>query len=500
MIYLISTLLVVALLLLAAVACRYNHLKRFINKLANNVREQADQRQPLEFAEVPELMMPLYTAFKALLRQLPSSIGRDALTGLPNRAMLKKTLTPLMPITKGSLVLLNIEKFRFVNDLFGFNTGDKVLQAFALRLRQLESQPRFVARMDGDEFLLFYENEVSYELLQQMQQLVQQPYVIDNAPIGLKTKIGCLQLAKDHADISLMLRRVDLALKKAAQSHHLIAIYETGDDTVNLREMKIINSLPRALNKNQLYLVYQPKESLETGQCLQVEALIRWDHSELGFISPAEFIPLAECAGMQGLVSDWVMDNAMAQISRWQRQGIDLRVAVNLSSSDFEKDIVAIIADKLKAHNIPATALAVELTEGTLVADMQDTRTKLRQLREMGIEVAIDDFGTGHSSLAYLKDLPVDEIKIDRAFLQDLLTDVSALHIMRSSIQLAHQLGFRVTVEGVETKAQREALRKLGADVIQGQYYANPMRAAELEYHGINFHLFSKMEGQDLTH
>ncbi|WP_037439312.1 putative bifunctional diguanylate cyclase/phosphodiesterase [Shewanella mangrovi] len=498
--YLLSVLLLVAVLLLLAAAWRYIHLKRFVNKLAANVREQADQRQPLEFTEVPELMMPLYTAFKALLRQLPSSIGRDTLTGLPNRAMLKKALTPLMPITQGSLVLINIEKFRFVNDLFGFSTGDKVLQAFSLRLRQLEHQPRFLARMDGDEFLLFYEQEVTSEALHEMQQLVQQPYVIDNAPIGVKTKIGCLQLAKDHADISLMLRRVDLALKKAGKNHQLLAIYETGDDTVNLREMKIINSLPKALNRNQLYLVYQPKESIETGQCLQVEALIRWDHSELGFISPAEFIPLAECAGMQGLVSDWVMENAMAQISRWHTQGIHLRVAVNLSSSDFEKDIVAIIASKLKAHNIPASSLAVELTEGTLVADMLDTRDKLRQLREMGIEVAIDDFGTGHSSLAYLKDLPVDEIKIDKAFLQDLLTDVSALHIMRSTIQLAHQLGFRVTVEGVETKAQREALRKLGADVIQGQFYANPMRAAELEYHGLNLHLFSNVEGRDLTH
>ncbi|WP_417760197.1 putative bifunctional diguanylate cyclase/phosphodiesterase [Shewanella sp.] len=495
MIYLLISAVVLLSMVTAISLWRHYRLKRFINRLANNLREQTEQTLSLDFADVPALMLPLYTAFKALLRQLPANIGRDPLTGLPNRASLKKTLVPLMPLTQGALVLLNIEQFRFVNDLFGFHTGDKVLQAVALRLRQFTPQPRFIARMDGDEFLLFFGSEVAQPQLLALQQLVQQPYLVGNAPIGLKVKIGVLQLATDHADVSQMLRRVDLALKKAIQPP-FIAYYQQGDDQANQREMSIINSLPKALQQQQLYLVYQPKQALAGGQCVQAEALMRWEHPQLGHISPAEFIPLAECAGMLGLVSDWVLDGAVAQLARWQQQGVHLPVAINLSSSDFEQDVVSKISAKLAEYQVDARLLALELTERTLVANLADTQQKLRELRALGIKVAIDDFGTGHSSLAYLKDLPVDEIKIDKAFLDGLFTTNSnALKILRCSIQLSHQLGFSVTVEGVETAEQRELLVKLGADVIQGLIYSQPMRAAELVYHARELHLFSNMDG-----
>lgn len=498
MLYLLGTIIVLLMLVAAVSWWRQRQLKQFINKLANNVREQTEHTQLLEFADVPGIMLPLYTAFKALVRQLPDNIGRDPLTGLPNRATLKKALTPLMPITQGSLVLLNIDKFRFVNDLFGFHTGDKVLQALALRLRQFSPAPRFVARMDGDEFLLYFEQQVDQAQLLQLQHAVQQPYTVGDAPIGLKIKLGVLQLAKHHADVSQMLRRVDLALKKAVQAP-FIAYYVQHDDQANQREVNIINSLPKALQQQQLYLVYQPKALFENNRCIQVEALIRWEHAELGRISPAEFIPLAECAGMQGLVSDWVLDTAVAQLARWQQQGLRLPIAINLSSSDFAQDVVAKISAKLTEYQVDPTLLALELTEGTLVSDLDDTKYKLNQLRAMGIKIAIDDFGTGHSSLAYLKDLPVDEIKIDKAFVDDLLTDINALKIMRSTIQLVHQLGFKVTVEGIESEGQRSVLKKLNADVIQGQIYAHPMRAAELLYHAQDFGLFAEVDAKIIT-
>ena len=495
MLYLLSTIIVLMVLVVAVNWWRQRQLKQFINQLANNVREQTEQTKPLEFADVPAIMLPLYTAFKALLRQLPDNIGRDPLTGLPNRATLKKALTPLMPITQGTLVLLNIEKFRFVNDLLGFHIGDKVLQALALRLRQFAPAPRFVARMDGDEFLLFFEQTIVQEHLLQLQQAVQQPYIIGEAPIGLKIKLGVVDLDKHHADVSQMLRRVDLALKKALLPP-FIGHYVQHDDQANQREVNIINSLPKALQQQQLYLVYQPKALLENNRCVQVEALIRWEHAQLGRISPAEFIPLAEYAGMQGLVSDWVLDTAVAQLARWQQQGLRLPIAINLSSSDFAQDVVAKIKAKLLEYQVEPSLLALELTEGTLVSDMGDTQAKLSELRAMGISIAIDDFGTGHSSLAYLKDLPVDEIKIDKAFVDDLLTDINALKIMRSTIQLVHQLGFKVTVEGIESEGQRSVLRKLNADVIQGQIYAHPMRAAELLYHAKDFGLFAEVDAQ----
>ena len=463
---------------------RYWRLKQFIALLADDLRSQVEHKQPLDIAEVPERGVPLYLAIKSLIRQIPTNIGRDALTGLPNRQWFKRAITPLMPVTNGTMVMLDIDRFRFVNDLFGFSAGDKLLQGYAARLRQSTPQPRFVARMDGDEFLLFYEQQLTLADLEALQQQLQLPYEIDKTPIGIKVKVGYLQLQQHHADTSLMLKRVDLALKKARDDRRGIAAYESGDDSVHLREMQIIHSLPKALQHNQLYVVYQPKESLHTGKCEQVEALIRWEHPQLGVVSPAEFIPLAECAGMIHLVTHWVMDKVLQQQQQWRAQGVNIRVAVNLAGSDFEQDVVACISHKLQQYQLTGDAIALEITEGVLIANMSGTCEKLQQLRQMGIEVAIDDFGTGHSSLAYLKDLPVDEIKIDKAFVDDLLVDRRAQRIVLTTIEMAHHLGFRVTVEGVENSRQRELLKRMGADLLQGMLFSNPMRGAELAYHG----------------
>ncbi|WP_244859320.1 EAL domain-containing protein [Shewanella dokdonensis] len=230
---------------------------------------------------------------------------------------------------------------------------------------------------------------------------------------------------------------------------------------------------------------------MHSGKCTQVEALLRWEHPQLGVVSPAEFIPLAECAGMISLVSHWVVEKVLQQQQQWRAHGVDVRVAINLAGSDFEQDVVACICDKLKQYQLPAEVLALEITEGVLIANLSGTRDKLQQLRQMGIEVAIDDFGTGHSSLAYLKDLPVDEIKIDKAFVDDLLLDLRAQRIVCTTIEMAHHLGYRVTVEGVEDTRQRELLRRMGADLLQGQLFANPMRGAELAYHGKSLQLNS---------
>ncbi|MBO1271914.1 bifunctional diguanylate cyclase/phosphodiesterase [Shewanella sp. 4t3-1-2LB] len=490
-------LLTISVLAGAIIWIRYHRLKQFVARLADDLRFQVEQRQPLEILSVPERAVPLYLAIKSLLRQLPSNIGRDPLTGLPNRQWFKRAITPLMPVTSGTLVMLDIDRFRLVNDLFGFSTGDELLQGYAARLRQSLSQPRLVARMDGDEFILFYEQPLAIEALKGLQLELQQPYLVDKTPIGIKVRVGYLQLEAHHADISLMLKRVDLAVKKARDSRNGIAGYETGDDSLHLREMQIIHGLPKALHNNQLYLVYQPKESLHSGKCKQVEALLRWEHPQLGIVPPAEFIPLAECAGMISLVSHWVLEKVLLQQQQWRANGVEIRVAVNLAGSDFEQDIVTCIERKLQQYQLPGDALALEITEGVLIANTGGTRDKLQQLRQMGIEVAIDDFGTGHSSLAYLKDLPVDEIKIDKAFVDDLLLDCRAEYIMQSTINLAHHLGFRVTVEGVENSSQREALKKMGADLLQGQLFAHPMRAAELVYHS---HRLSLGNGLPLTH
>ncbi|WP_244859321.1 GGDEF domain-containing protein [Shewanella dokdonensis] len=214
MIFGLIGLLTISVLAGAIIWIRYRRLKSFVAKLAEDLRFQVEHRQPLEISTVPERAVPLYLVIKSLLRQLPSNIGIDPLTGLPNRQWFKRAITPLMPVTRGTLVMLDIDRFRLVNDLFGFSAGDKILQGYAARLRQSMPQPRFVVRMDGDEFLLFYEQPLNTAALETLQQELQRPYQMDKTPIGLKVRVGYLQLDSHHADTSLMLKRVDLALKK----------------------------------------------------------------------------------------------------------------------------------------------------------------------------------------------------------------------------------------------------------------------------------------------
>jgi diguanylate cyclase (GGDEF)-like protein len=377
---------------------------------------------------------------------------------------------------------VDIQRFRFVNNLFGFAFGDLLLNAFAERLAQLQPAAEFVSRMNGDEFILFYRQELSSDALLALKHSLQRPFIIEKTPISIKMQMGVLELKQHSADMSLMLRRLDLALKKAKQSRLGIAAYKAGDDKVQYRELLIINSLPKALRDDELYLVYQPKLDLASGQCHQVEALIRWDHPSLGQLSPVEFIPLAEHTGIIDIVSFWVLDKVLAQQAAWQKEGIKVKVAVNLSTTDLDNpQLTAEIVTRLKHYKVPADSLMIEITESVLMADIERTVTSLMALRAIGVKLAIDDFGTGHSSLAYLRHLPVDEVKVDKAFLDDFETDAGSRQIVRGAIALAKHLGFEVTVEGVESKAVLDALSTYGVDTIQGDYFSKPLSSKDFK-------------------
>ncbi len=223
--------------------------------------------------------------------------------------------------------------------------------------------------------------------------------------------------------------------------------------------------------------------------CTQVEALIRWQHEELGTISPGEFIPLAEYAGMIDLVSQWALEQVLAQQAKWRTAGINLCVAVNLSTRDLDSETLPQeIASRLAYYHLPPESLMIEITESTLMADLNKAVETLDKIRALGVSLAIDDFGTGHSSLAYLKHLPVNEVKIDKAFLQDLERDKASEYILEASINIAKKLGYQVTVEGIETLEIRDRLVAMGVDTLQGLYYAKPMSAAELEMNWAQLH------------
>jgi len=484
-------LIIVLIAVLYLLQARYKTLRQqrqFLAQLCPQLEQQKTERRPLNIPIVPQEFAPLYHSLNEMLAALPAGLGKDKLTGLNNRVGLKRALASLMPITQGTMVLIDIYRFRYVNDLFGFVFGDILLKQFADRLTSLSLKPKLIARLNGDEFFLYYEQSLSQEQLLHLRGRLQVPFKINDTPVSVRLQIGCVQLAKHHADVSNMLRRLDLTLKKARTTRIAIACYSENDDIRQLRELKIIDSLPSSLQRNELYMVYQPKLDVKTGVCTQVEALIRWEHEELGLISPSEFIPLAEYAGMIDLVSHWALEQVLQQQVKWRAAGMYVCVAINLSTRDLDSDTLPQdIAARLEHYKLPPECLMIEITESTLMADLNKAVDTLAQIRQLGIKLAIDDFGTGHSSLAYLKHLPANEVKIDKAFLADLEPNQPSEYILEASINIAKKLGYEVTVEGVETQDILSLLVKMSVDRIQGLCYAKPMRAVELEMHWKKF-------------
>ncbi|MCL1104246.1 putative bifunctional diguanylate cyclase/phosphodiesterase [Shewanella algicola] len=456
---------------------------RALQQLTHALQLQMLNQDSFTFDTSSSSLKPLTSVLNQIYQSNLFSTERDKLTGLTNRVGFKRKMLAKMPVSDGMLVLVDIKQFRFVNDLFGFIFGDKLLKAFAKRIENVTHKPQFIARMNGNEFLLFFPNELTLTELLTIKNDLQQPFEIEQQPISIKIQLGVLSLSEHHADVSLMLRRLDLALKKAKQLKQPLAFYYQGDDKAQYRELLIINGLPNGLKYNQLYMVFQPKLDIESGQCQQVEALIRWHHEGLGPISPNEFIPLAEQTGMIDLLSAWVLDAVVAQQAKWREKGIYVKVALNLSSTDLDNPNLANdVASKLAKYLVPAECIMIEITESALMVSLEQTIVTLNQLRDIGVKIAIDDFGTGHSSLAYLRFLPVDEVKIDKAFLDEFETTLAAKQIVKTSIELAKSLGFEVTVEGVESKSVLDTLRTYGVDTIQGDYFAKPATAQEFEH------------------
>lgn len=471
---------VLLLILLVWALWQHYRLRNQVNKLFNHPPLN-DIKLSSSHASLPTKLAGLYELFTGLHAQAQQS-ERDKLTDLDNRLSMKRKMAAMMPLDKGSLVLLDIYRFRYVNDLFGFNFGDELLKQIATRVRSLSPEGSLIARMNEDEFLIYFTSPMTEPQLQLLIDKLQLPYDIFGSIITTRVQMGHLALEPFHSDISTMLRRLDLALKKAKTHDVALSEYLLGDDAVQLREVSIINSLAKALGDGELYMVYQPKQNIPKGDCHQVEALMRWQHPLLGNISPAEFIPLAEYSGMIDIVSQWVLDEVFAQQALWRQDGIKLQVAVNLSTQDLRNaSLITGIEARLEQYHLSADVISIEITESKLMQDLDGAVATIKHLRQIGVDVAIDDFGTGHSSLAYLKYLPVDEVKIDKAFLDDLEVDARAWHVMDTSIRLAKGLGFRVTVEGVETEEVLQLLHGMGVDKIQGDIFSKPLTAKNLE-------------------
>ncbi|WP_252108626.1 MULTISPECIES: EAL domain-containing protein [unclassified Halomonas] len=402
----------------------------------------------------------------------------DLLTELPNRMSAEEDMGRL--ISTGApfiLMRLSINNFRDIKDTFGYALGDTVLMTLAKRLKQLDEGESTAYRLDGDELLLMrLENETRPVWHDWLFAALAQPIHLDQSPVSPSLSVGEVHYPTHGDNPQHLLRRADIALDMAKRKRSVYQCYQQGQDEQHQRQLTLIRDLKRAVDQSELWMAYQPKVNTRTGRVNQCEALMRWQHPTLGFIPPDEFIELAERSGQIGMLTSWMLSHICAQLARWKEHDYYLSVAVNLSTSDvMDPGLCQRIASLLKQHRLDARQLSVEVTESAMMQDVEVATRTLLELGGMGLSIAIDDYGTGYSSLAQIKRLPVNELKIDKSFVLALDTQADDFTIVRSTIEMGHSLGLKVVAEGVENRASAELLSEVGCDYLQGYWIAKPM-------------------------
>ena len=342
-----------------------------------------------------------------------------------------------------------------------------------------------LARLGGDEFALLLnpaDEAKALTTIARIQQELLQPFVLGGLPISVEASVG-VAVAPDHGtDQATLLQRADVAMYVAKGTGTALAVYDPETDTKDARELALVGELRHAIDREELTLSFQPKVNLDSEELTGVEALVRWNHPDLGLLTPDLFVPLAERTGLIRPLGRYVLEHAVRQCARWRSDGLDLPVAVNLTMPDLlDLDLPRYVGDLLAEHEVPSGSLELEITEGTISADPVRVRHVLTGLSEMGVRLAIDDFGTGYSSLAYLKNLPVDCLKIDKSFVLNMEADASDATIVRSTIDLGRNLGLEIVAEGVESEAAWAALRSFGCTYAQGFFISRPISPEDLD-------------------
>lgn len=475
----LSITLLVGIIFARSITQPLKALSYFARRIGQGFDETIPVRGNDEVALLSRTLSAMQHDIRQREQQLQFSAEHDSLTGLYNRTAVERLLPELLNSSDGSLLQINIQQFKHINDVLGFSTGDILLQQLARRLALGSEAPALLARLGGDEFLLVYNSLLAEGQIKAKLAALGEGYQVNDSQINLKICIGVYHFFSQQSNVNDALRRVDIALDNARLTPQRAAIYLQGQDESHQRELMLIRDLPEALHNGQFYAVYQPKIDLMSGQCSSAEALIRWQHPKLGHIAPDEFIRLAEHSGNISFISNWMLHQVITQAATWWQQGLQLQIAVNLSVHDLLNPSLADdIAAQLQQYQLPAAALALEVTESAIMQDAATIIAQLQRIRNLGITLAIDDFGTGQSSLAYLKQLPVHELKIDRAFVKDIEHNSNDALIVAATTQLAHSLGFIVTAEGLENQAGLAKLEQCGCDKVQGYYFSRPLTAA----------------------
>ena len=428
--------------------------------------------------------LPLISRQMVLRRQLRT----DDLTGLPNRRALYTAVAGRLAADRAqprALMLLDLDRFKEINDSLGHDAGDRLLIQVGSRLASELAPGDFLARLGGDEFAILLNDSGRLEAeaaALRLRTALAAPFTLEGISLQTSGSIGIALYPDQGDDLTGLLRKADMAMYKAKSGHSGHHVYRSADNSHGATRLRTLHELRIALAQDQLVLHYQPKIELGTGTVNGVEALVRWNHPTRGLLFPDQFLAMAEEAGLMHALTQVVMRQALDQAAVWLAAGRSFTVAVNLSASSLvDAELPERVAAMIESRGLPASALTLEITEEFLMADRDRAREILTRLRASGIRISVDDFGTGYSSLAYLRDLPIDELKLDQSFVFPMADDARAAALVASTIDLAHGLGLRMVAEGVENGFAYDELVRYGCDYAQGYFICRPIPAADLD-------------------
>ena len=430
----------------------------------------------------------LAAAMKEETEALEYQALHDNLTELPNRKCLNNRIQ--LEILKGEqegkgfvFILGDLDRFKEINDTLGHHIGDMVLQQASERLSHTFRKSDLVARLGGDEFGVLLPDTTVDEaaiILDKLHEVFDIPFVVDRHYLSLGISLGIVEFPLHGDDVNILLRRADIAMYAAKKDKVLYSVYDLASDPHSEGKLALTTDLREAITSKKLDVYYQPKIDMNTNMIVSAEALVRWNHPERGFIPPDDFIPLAEQTGLVKPLTEFVLEKSLGLSAEWRNKGINISMAVNISPHCLHDwNLTDIVRGMIKKHNIAPGECVLELTESAIMINPMAAKEILREIDMMGVVLSIDDFGTGYSSLAYLKELPLQELKIDRAFVMEMLKNESDAAIVEATISMAHTLGMKVVAEGVEDKETWLLLKELGCDIGQGYYKGKPMPVDE---------------------